>query len=117
MGSMCGTVRDTVDQLRAIGRSVGLLKVRLFRPLPSEALRDALAGVADVLVLDRNHSPGTGGVLHQELKSALFAMADAPRVHGCLAGVGGVNVSPAKIAQLVEQVVGRQPQSQSIWAG
>jgi pyruvate/2-oxoacid:ferredoxin oxidoreductase alpha subunit len=117
MGSMCGTVRETVDQMRAGGRSIGLLKVRLFRPLPSEALCDALAGIPDVLVLDRNFSPGTGGVLHQELKSALFGMADAPRVHGCLAGVGGVNVSPARIAALVDQVAGAKSPSQSIWAG
>jgi pyruvate/2-oxoacid:ferredoxin oxidoreductase alpha subunit len=53
------------------------------------------------MVLDRNHSPGAGGVLHQELRAALYGLADAPRVHGCLAGVGGVNVSPAHIAGFV----------------
>ncbi len=117
MGSMCGTVRHAVDAMRSSGRSVGLLKVRLFRPLPAEALRDALAGVPDVLVLDRNYSPGTGGVLHQELKSALFGMPDAPRIHGYLAGVGGVNVSPEKIAELVNDVIGAEFSVDSLWAG
>jgi len=117
MGSMCGTVRHTVDQMRNRGRAIGLLKVRLFRPLPVDALRESLAGITDVLVLDRNYSPGTGGVLHQELKSALFGMYKAPRVHGCLAGVGGVNVSPAKIEALVDQVIGAEVSSESIWSG
>ena len=115
MGSMCGTVRETVDDMRSRGRAVGLLKVRLFRPLPVEALRDALAGIPDVMVLDRNFSPGVGGVLHQELKAALFGMGDAPRVHGILAGVGGVNVSPEKIEQMVDQVHRAEPSSDSLW--
>jgi len=117
MGSMCGTVRDAVDTMRGKGRAVGLLKVRLFRPLPVDALRDALGGVPEVLVLDRNFSPGTGGVLHQELKSALFGMADAPQLHGYLAGVGGVNVPPAKIEELVDQVSRIEPSITSRWMG
>jgi len=117
MGSMCGTARCAVDELRDSGRAVGLLKVRLFHPLPAEALRAQLAGIPDVLVLDRNYSPGTGGVLHQELKSALFGMSDAPRVHGYLAGVGGVNVPPASIIELVDEVSGKEAAIDSQWAG
>ncbi len=117
MGSMCGTVRHAVDEMRDKGRAVGLLKVRLFRPFPTEVLRDALAGIPDVLVLDRNYSPGTGGVLHQELKSALFGANEVPRIHGCLAGVGGVNVSPGKIQELVDQVKGAKAPIESIWVG
>jgi pyruvate/2-oxoacid:ferredoxin oxidoreductase alpha subunit len=115
MGSMCGTVREAVDALREDGEPVGLLKVRLFRPLPVQALRRALAGVPEVLVLDRNHSPGCGGVLHQELRAALYGMPDAPRVHGLLAGVGGVNVSPANVAEFVRSARGTEPQPQSLW--
>jgi pyruvate/2-oxoacid:ferredoxin oxidoreductase alpha subunit len=115
IGSMCGTAREAVDALRADGVPVGLLKLRLLRPLPAEALRVALAGVPDVLVLDRNHSPGLGGILHQELKSALYGMDAAPRVHGLLAGVGGVNVPPHKIAQLVRESLGAAPEHESTW--
>ncbi len=115
MGSMCGTVRDAVDTMRAQGIAVGLLKVRLFRPLPVEALRQALDGVPCALVLDRNYSPGMGGILHQELKSALFGLAGAPRVHGVLAGVGGVNVPVAKIQQLVADYGEAEPSVESVW--
>jgi pyruvate/2-oxoacid:ferredoxin oxidoreductase alpha subunit len=115
MGSMCGTVREAVDAMRDKKQSVGLVKVRLFRPLPVAALRAALAGVRDVVVLDRNHSPGVGGVLHQELKAALYGMPDAPRVHGLLAGVGGVNVPPEKIAEFVRTARASEPQPGPVW--
>ena len=115
MGSMCGTAREAVDALRDAGVAAGLLKLRLFRPLPVQALRLALAGVATVLVLDRNHSPGLGGVLHQELRAALYGMPDAPQVHGYLAGVGGVNVSPELIAGFVRQALSGPALAESVW--
>ena len=115
MGSMAGTARDAVDAMRDAGQAVGLVKVRLFRPLPVAALRAALAGVRDAVVLDRNHSPGAGGILHQELRAALYGMPGAPRVHGLLSGVGGVNVPPAKIVEFVRDARGRDPRPESIW--
>jgi pyruvate/2-oxoacid:ferredoxin oxidoreductase alpha subunit len=115
MGSMSGTVRDAVDGLRDQGVAAGMVKVRLFRPLPVEALRRALQGVACALVLDRNCSLGVGGILHQELKSALFGMSGAPRVHGLLAGVGGVNVPVAKIQELVADYRKIEPSVESLW--
>jgi pyruvate/2-oxoacid:ferredoxin oxidoreductase alpha subunit len=115
MGSLCGTVREAVDELRRSGDAVGLVKVRLFRPLPVQALRAALAGARDVLVLDRNHSPGAGGVLHQELRAALYGATAAPRVHGYLAGVGGVNVPPQRIVELVRAAAAHEPTVESVW--
>ena len=116
LGSMCGTGRDAVDALRASGHAAGLLKVRLFRPVPVAALRAALAGVRDVVVLDRNFSPGAGGVLHQELRAALYGMEAPPRVHGLLAGVGGVNVPPQKIVELALAARQREPAAEPVWA-
>lgn len=116
MGSMCGTARVAVDALRdEAGIAVGLVKLRLFRPLPVAVLRAALAGVRDVIVLDRNHSPGLGGVLHQELRAALYGEPRAPRIHGLLAGVGGVNVPPQRIAGFVREAVAAEPRVESVW--
>jgi pyruvate/2-oxoacid:ferredoxin oxidoreductase alpha subunit len=114
MGSLCGSAREAVDVLRDSGLAVGLVKVRLFRPLPTAALRAALAGVDDVVVLDRNHSPGLGGVLHQELRAA-YGMVGAPRIHGYLAGVGGVNVSPERIAAFVQRAQSTPALVESEW--
>jgi pyruvate/2-oxoacid:ferredoxin oxidoreductase alpha subunit len=115
LGSMCGSARVAVDALRAAGEDVGLVKVRLFRPLPVAELRAALAGVQDAVVLDRNLSPGAGGVLHQELRAALYGGPVVPRVHGLLAGVGGVNVPPEKIIEFVRAARGAEPRSESQW--
>ncbi|MCO5124714.1 MAG: hypothetical protein M9915_13340, partial [Rhizobacter sp.] len=116
IGSMCGTARDAIDALRDAGEAVGLLKIRMLRPLPVQALRAALAGVPDVVVLDRNHSPGLGGIVHQELRAALYGMPGAPRIRGYLAGVGGVNVSPAKIVEIVRDAMQQgEPQADSRW--
>ncbi|MDP3610430.1 MAG: hypothetical protein Q8R98_01125, partial [Rubrivivax sp.] len=72
--------------------------------------------VRDAIVLDRNHSPGTGGVLGQELRAALYGMPDAPRVHGLLAGVGGVNVAPERIEAFVRTAVAAPQAAASEWA-
>ena len=115
MGSMCGTAREAVDAMRAAGQEVGLVKVRLFRPLPVIGLREALNGVDDIIVLDRNYSPGHGGVLHQELRAALYDIPVRPRMHGLLAGVGGVNVPPQKIAEFVNQARQNEALPESQW--
>ena len=115
MGSMCGTARETVDAMRAAGEAVGLVKLRLFRPFPTQALRVALAGVPDIVVLDRNHSPGLGGILHQELRAALYGLDAPPRIHGLLAGVGGVNVSPEAMAGMVRSAIDSAPRVESNW--
>lgn len=77
-GSMCGTARVAVDALREAGHAVGLVKIKLFNPFPIEHVRQAVAGVPKLVVIERNVSPGIGGVLAQSLKSALYGMADPP---------------------------------------
>jgi pyruvate/2-oxoacid:ferredoxin oxidoreductase alpha subunit len=68
-----------------------------------------------VLVLDRNFSPGVGGVLHQELRSALYGMKSAPHVHGYLAGVGGVNVPPERIVHFVREARASDAEPEPVW--
>ena len=58
---------------------------------------------------------GCGGVLHQELRAALYGMPEAPRIHGYLAGVGGVNVSPERIAAFVQQAQSTPALAESEW--
>ncbi|MBI4294190.1 MAG: pyruvate ferredoxin oxidoreductase [Betaproteobacteria bacterium] len=117
MGSMTGTVRDAVDELRDEGVPVGLLKLKLFRPFPVQDIRDAALGVPKILVLDRNFAPGTGGALFQEIKAALYGMEKAPQVHGYLAGVGGTSISPAAIQQMARRAMAETPSPNSVWMG
>lgn len=117
MGSMTGTARDAVDELRNEGHAVGLLKVKLFRPFPSDDVREAVKGIPKIMVLDRNFAPGTGGSLFQELKAALYGMESAPEIHGYLAGVGGTNISPADIKKMVTCAMAETPSANSVWKG
>ena len=117
MGSISGTARVSVDILRAAGHSVGLLKIRLFRPFPADALRELTCGKERLIVLDRNFSPGNGGILFQEVKAALFGMPNTPAVFGYLTGVGGINVSPATIESLVRRSLEQHPAVYSLWVG
>ena len=62
-----------------------------------------------------SHSPGCGGILHQELRGALYGTSVQPHIHGLLAGVGGVNVSPDKIVEFVQQTAQREALPESQW--
>ncbi|HAP31627.1 MAG TPA: pyruvate ferredoxin oxidoreductase, partial [Firmicutes bacterium] len=117
MGSMAGTTREAVDMMREQGIAAGLVKVRLFRPFPVQKMQNLLRGVPRVMVMDRNFSPGLGGVLHQEVKAALYGMENAPAIYGYLVGVGGLNVSPSLIQGLVQRTRQEEVVSNSIWVG
>jgi pyruvate/2-oxoacid:ferredoxin oxidoreductase alpha subunit len=115
MGSLAGTAREAVDRLRDAGTRAGLFKLRLFRPFPAETLRTALGGDRTLIVMDRNFSPGLGGMLHQELKAALYGLDHPPPLHGVMVGVGGVNVTPTKMQDLVRTYADAEPSVNSIW--
>lgn len=100
-GTVTSTARHVLNERRARGERVGLVKVKMFRPFPTEALREALAGVPTVAVLDRNISPGHGGIFAEELRSALYDLeaSKRPRVFGFVIGLGGRDVTPAVIEE------------------
>jgi pyruvate/2-oxoacid:ferredoxin oxidoreductase alpha subunit len=75
MGSMAGTIRAVVRELRADGRKVGLLKIRSFRPFPHAEVAEALAHARAVGVLDRSISYGSTGALYQEVVRCLYSHA------------------------------------------
>ena len=95
------TARLVVDRMRAKGKKVGLLKIRLFRPFPVAEVREALKGIKKVAVLDRNISYGTHGIFHQELKSALYSLdGEAPKISGYICGLGGRDITPDFIEEI-----------------
>jgi pyruvate ferredoxin oxidoreductase alpha subunit len=93
VGSYATKARDAVDRLRAGGMRVGLVRPRVLRPYPREAVRAALAGKRGVAVLDQNLSIGQGGALHAELAAALYGAPGAPPVLASyVGGLGGRDV-------------------------
>jgi pyruvate ferredoxin oxidoreductase alpha subunit len=115
LGSFATKAREAVDRLRDAGWAIGLLRPRLLRPFPGDALRRLLAGRRAVAVIDQNLSMGMGGVLHCELLAALYGHADAPPVVASfIGGLGGRDISAEEfyeIAQTLRRAVedGRTP--------
>ena len=119
-GTITSTARHVVDERRDRGERIGLVKVKMFRPFPTAALRSALAGVGRVAVLDRNISPGHGGIFAEEIRSALYdvPLEDRPTLFGYVLGLGGRDVTPAVIDSLVERSLSaEQPERQDLWVG
>lgn len=119
-GTITSTARYVVDQLRERGEAVGLVKVKMFRPFPSAALRDLLAGAERVAVLDRNLSPGRGGIFAEELRAALYGGNGFPRpeVYGYVLGLGGRDVTPPVIEDIVRRTWrAASPEREDLWVG
>jgi len=89
MGSINGTIKDTIDEMRDDGFSVGLVTLVSFRPFPTEALRAALSRAGHVVVVEKSFANGMGGQLANNVDLALRNMAGAPHVHSVIAGLGG----------------------------
>ena len=96
-GALTGTVRYAVDKLRVDGERVGLVILRLFRPFPYDHLRETLAHLERVLVLDRAVSYGAEGIFSQEVRGALGGLCP---VQCCIAAMGGREVTPQVIEDL-----------------
>ncbi|MHB1413413.1 MAG: pyruvate ferredoxin oxidoreductase [Thermoleophilia bacterium] len=98
IGSAAGNVKTMVDKLRAQGKKVGLLKVRTFRPFPTEQIRAALSGARVIGVMDRSDSFGAqGGPLFTEIRSAMFEAEPRPQIFNFIYGLGGRDLFPDDI--------------------
>lgn len=118
-GTITSTARHAVDDLRRKGINVGILKMRLFRPFPTEAVAEALSGRAKVAVIDRNISVGMGGIFAQEIKAALFnrPVGKRPEIVEYIAGLGGRDVTPETINWIVEDALKRPGGGKPVWVG
>lgn len=90
IGSSAGTARAAVDKLRAQGKKVGMVKLRVFRPFPMEELAAALAGCKAIAVMDKAESfSAAGGPLFAETRSALYDLDTRPKAINYVYGLGG----------------------------
>jgi pyruvate/2-oxoacid:ferredoxin oxidoreductase alpha subunit len=119
-GTITSTARHVVDTRRDRGEAVGLVKVKMFRPFPTDALREALTGASRVAVLDRNISPGHGGIFAEEIRSALYDVPPErrPRLFGYVLGLGGRDVTPSVIDAVVDRSLeAAEPEREDLWVG
>jgi len=115
-GSIASTARVAIRSLRDRGERAGLLKIKTFRPFPSKEVRHVLRGVPKVAVVDRNISMGKEGIFCQELKAALYALDARPAVFGYIAGLGGTDVSPEVLEEIVIATLRKdEPEDVPVW--
>jgi len=119
-GTLASTARETVDMLRVEGKRVGLLRIRTFRPFPTEDLRKAFRNVKKVAVIDRNVSFGASGIFYQETKAALYhdrELGHLP-IFGFVAGLGGRDVTPEVIKEVYSHTeMNDYPAEEIEWIG
>jgi len=104
MGSFGETASVAVDQMREKGRSVGLVKIRLWRPFPFEEFKKATLHAKQLVVIDRAISiGGPGGPVASEVRSALYGVDGHPVVYNFVAGISGRDVTPLDFIKMVDK--------------
>jgi pyruvate ferredoxin oxidoreductase alpha subunit len=106
MGSICETASIAVDRMREQGKKVGLVKLRLWRPLPMDEIRKVLAPAKDVVVLDRSMSLGAANApVTSELRTVMYHEPQRPKIHCMIAGLGGRDVTPDDVSNMVDMAL------------
>ena len=103
MGSVCGTIKDTIDEMRDDSIKIGLVTIVSFRPFPVDALRNALAAAKDVVVIEKSIAVGMGGQLADNVGAAIRNLPRAPRLHSAVAGLGGRPITRGSLHHLFRQ--------------
>ena len=109
LGSVLGTLKETIDELRNDGLKIGVLGIHSFRPFPLAAVRAALQGAKRVVVLEKSFSVGLGGVVSTDVRLALSGL----HLHGytVVAGLGGRAITKASLARTLKEAVADKLQS------
>ncbi len=101
LGSVLGTLKDTVDEMRDEGRKIGVLGIVSFRPFPLLAVRDALKNATRVVVLEKSLAVGIGGIVATDVRMALSGLNLHP--YTVIAGLGGRAITKVSLHKLLRQ--------------
>lgn len=109
MGSICGTIKDVIDEQREAGKKVGLIRVRSYRPFPKEALKEAVKD-ARLAVIDKDISFSVGGALFSDVRSSVNNES-----YGFVIGLGGRDITPDNIEEIIAKT--ENPTNDVEWIG
>ncbi len=101
MGSVLGTIKDVVDEMREAGHKVGVLGITCFRPFPLARVREALQGAQQVVVLEKSLAIGIGGIVASNVRLALSGLGID--IYTVIAGLGGRAITMASLHKLFRQ--------------
>jgi pyruvate ferredoxin oxidoreductase alpha subunit len=109
MGSVCGTIKEVIDELRSKGKKIGLLKVTSYRPFPAQAICEALKNIPKVAVIDRALSLGSYAPLASEIKAAFFGKKKKPSViSSFIVGLGGRDITKDSIKEALRLLTAKE---------
>jgi len=103
LGSVLGTLKDTVDEMRAEGIRIGVLGIQSFRPFPLAAVRAALHNARTVVVLEKSFCVGLGGVVSTDVRLALSGLP--LRGYTVVAGLGGRAITKASLHRTLREAI------------
>ena len=103
LGSVLGTIKDAVDEMRASGEKIGVLGIQSFRPFPLGAVRNAVQGAKRVVVLEKSFSVGLGGVVSTDVRLALSGLA--MQGYTVIAGLGGRSITKASLVRTFAEAI------------
>ncbi len=104
MGSVLGTIKDVIDTQRVAGHRIGALGITSFRPFPIDAVRNALQGARQVVVVEKAFSVGFGGVLSTDVAMTLSGLPVS--VATVVAGLGGRSITKTSLGGVFEAALG-----------
>lgn len=106
MNSTAGTTKYVVDKLRENGVKAGLLKIRMFRPFPSEEVAKALENIKAVAVLDKSDSlNAAGGALFEDIASAMYVNKKSVPMVNYIYGIGGRDTTSKDIESVYTDLI------------
>ena len=103
MGSVLGTIKDTIDEMREEGHRIGALAITSYRPFPGEQVREVLKGARRVVVLEKSMAVGIGGILASDIRLALSELPVAD--YAVIAGLGGRPITKKSLRALFESAM------------
>ena len=101
LGSVLGTIKDTVDELRGKGHRIGVLGITCFRPWPTAAIRQALARAKRVVVVEKAFGVGLGGIVSANVRTSYGGSLDD--VYTVIAGLGGRPITRDSLTRVLLQ--------------
>jgi len=111
--TMAATLRGVVRARRARGERIGMIRIKQFRPFPRAEIIEAVGGAKRVGVLDRNHSPGSGGIWWSEIAATL--RGGVAVLQDYIVGIGGGDVTPEVLDRIIDDLNGRNAAAEPLW--
>jgi pyruvate-ferredoxin/flavodoxin oxidoreductase len=113
MGSVCDTIKETIDYMNAKGKKYGAIFVHLYRPFSAKHLMSVMPkSVKRIAVLDRTKEPGAvGEPLYLDVKNVFYGQANAPVIVGGRFGLSSKDTTPAQIISVYENLEMKEPKN------